>query len=210
MVRRRIMAKILTGFCIIVLLGGCGNRLSPLEVSERFWAAVQQGDTQAMQRHIASGTIAGQPGTGDMLAVTGADFGRTIIDAERASVETTLTVGDEYPYKLPIETYLLQENRAWKIDYNATVAVIRQDGRAAALLDTIQRINEALSRQLQDSLMELQDLMPLLERELAILGQSLKDSLPELRRQLEEALRELEKSLPEPQHEPREEGAVET
>lgn len=203
------MVRILTGFCIILLLGGCGNRLSPLEVSERFWTAVQQGDTQAMQRHIASATAAEQASAEDILPVTGVEFGRTVIDGERASVETTLTLGDSYPYRLPIKTQLLQEKQVWKVDYDATVAVIHHDGRAAVLLDTIQRINEALSRQLQESLVELEGLMPLLQRELAILEQSLKDSLPELRRQLEEALRELEKSLPVPRQEPPERGTVE-
>lgn len=203
------MARLLIALCIILLLGGCGNRLSPLEVSERFWSAVQRGDAQEVQQHSIAGTIGRPVSSADMLTVTEVDFGRTIIDGDRATVETVVMVGRDQPYRLPLKTYLEQQQHAWKVDYDATMGPIHGDGSAAILFDAISRINEALSRQLQESLTELQDLVPLLERELADLERSLRDSLPELRRQLEDALREFEKSLPAPGGGPADHGAVE-
>lgn len=203
------MTRLLTSVCIILLLAGCGNRLSPLEVSERFWTAVQQGDMRAVERHSAAGTVGRRIDSEDMLNVIGVEFGRVIIDGERAVVETTATIGNDRTYELPLKTYLQQEQETWKVDHDASLAVLYSDGSAAILFDTIQRINETLSRQLRESLTELQGLVPLLERELAELERSLKESLPELRRQVEEALREFERSLPAPDSDPAERGAVE-
>lgn len=203
------MTRLLASACIILLLAGCGNRLSPLEVSERFWTAVQQGDMQAVEHHSAAGTVDRRIDFEDMLKVTAVEFGRIIIDGDRAVVETTAMIGNDRTYDLPLKTYLRQEQATWKVDHDATLAVLYGDGSAAILFDTIQRFSETLSRQLRESLTELQGLVPLLERELAELERSLKDSLPELRRQIEEALREFERSLPAPDSDPAERDAVE-
>src|SRR5690606_26692720 len=111
--------------------------LTPIEVSQEFWTAIQNRDSQTVRKYITSNSAKGNDLTANILPVSSFTLGRTIIDKDHAWVDTTVEIASDKPFSLPIKTVLLQENEQWKVDYTATVASISSSSDVARILGNL-------------------------------------------------------------------------
>lgn len=185
--------KTLQGFVVLalsftLLLGGCA-RNSPEHVAEQYWQAVLAGDAEAAQAWAHPDSSGGlsrmvQPGAGSEIS-----FGETVVDDERAVVETRLEWHDEEEdntASFTFDTTLGKADGEWKVDTDAT----RQ-----AFFDSVYRSSlTALEAALQQSVDAFRELSDDVAREMK---EELRDASRELRRQSEQANQEIQKFLEE-------------
>lgn len=190
--------KLAKAFFVILLplaLNGCAASLSPIEVSERFWTAVQHGNTGVVRKYVTSESMNRNDLTEDILPLDSFSLGKTVIDGQQAWVDTTVVISADKPFSLPLKTILLQENEQWKVDYDATVASVSRGSDVARIIGSIASISEQFASELDRSLAEIQKSLPEVQKELERIEKDIKEKLPELRRRMEEFMRQLEEAL---------------
>lgn len=104
--------------------------------------------------------------------------GQIIINGLNATVETIITQNDR---TLSFNTVLFKENDHWKVDYRQTLINISNEP-FSGIIRSLQNIGDILNKQLEQQL-------PLIEKEIESFGE-------ELKRRLDEFGRNLEKSKP--------------
>lgn len=179
----------------ITLSSGCVARLTPIQVSEKFWTAIQNNDAGAARLFIAEGTAKTDDITGNVLPVNGFSLGRTVIDGDNAWVDTDVEIAADEPFKLSLKTVLLRRDDRWKVDYDSTVASISSDSSVARVIGKLSEFSGEFSRELDRSLDEMQRALPQIKKEIESIEENMKESLPELERRLEEFIRKLEEAL---------------
>ena len=196
------MHKKYTGItCVISLLlvaTGCAANPSPLEVSEGFWNGVKEQDAAAVSRYVTAASqesLKQQDPARNILPIKQVTLGRTVIEGDHAWVDTTVEVAGDEPFHLSLRTVLQQENRQWKVDYNATVASITSDSAVGRVLGDLSVLSRQFTDQLNQSLEQAQKALPEIEREIGKIESELRQKLPELRQRMEELMRQLEKAL---------------
>ncbi len=187
--------RIISIFVISVMVSGCATNLSPIEVSQNFWTAVQNKDSQTIRKYITSASPRENDLTANILPVSNFTLGRTVIDKNQAWVDTTVEIAADDPFSLPIKTVLLQENEQWKVDYTATVASISSSSDVARILGNLNDLGIQFADKLNQSLGEIQKTLPEVQRELEKIEESMKQKLPELQQRMEEFMRQLEEAL---------------
>jgi len=110
--------------------------------------------------------------------------GQIIINGLNATVETIITQNDK---TLSFNTVLFKENDHWKVDYRQTLINISNEP-FSGIIRSLQNIGDILNKQLEQQL-------PLIEKEIESVGE-------ELKRQLDEFGRNLEKSKPPQKQQP--------
>ncbi|HSR62587.1 MAG TPA: hypothetical protein VLN56_04195 [Gammaproteobacteria bacterium] len=185
---------IATGMLLVLLASGCAAKLTPMQVSEKFWEAVKNKDTNAA-RHFVTEDARNRDLTENILPLEEVTLGRTVIDGEQAWVDTTVVISADKPFTLPLKTVLLQENERWKVDYDATVASVSKGSHAARVISGISDLSRQFTEELNRSMDDIQRSLPQLQKELEKLENNLREKLPELRQQMQEFLRQLEEAL---------------
>ena len=187
-----------TVFLLVMVGSGCAANPSPLEVSDGFWKGVKDKDTAAVSRYVTTGSLESlkrQDPARNILPIKQVTLGRTVIDGERAWIDTTVEVADDKPFHLSVQTVLQQENRQWKVDYNATVASITNDSDVGRVLGDISALSKHFTDKLNQSLDQAQKALPEIEREIGKIEGNLRQKLPELRQHMEELMRQLDEAL---------------
>jgi len=185
-------------FFLLLVAVGCAANPSPMEVSEGFWKGVKEKDAAAVSRYVTSESLESleqQDPARKILPIKQVTLGRTVIEGERAWIDTTVEVADDAPFHLSVRTVLQQENRQWKVDYNATVASITNDSAVGRVLGDLSVLSRQFTDKLNQSLDQAQKALPEIEREIGKIESELRQSLPELRQRMEELMRQLEKAL---------------
>lgn len=179
----------------VILASGCVARLTPIQVSEKFWTAIKNKDAGAARLFIAEGTATTDDITGNVLPLNGFEVGRTVIEGDQAWVDTNVEIAADKPFNLSLKTVLLRKEERWKVDYDSTVASISSDSNVARVIGKLSEFSGEFSRELDRSLDEMQRALPQIKKELDNIEENMKKSLPELRQQLEEFIRQLEEAL---------------
>ncbi|MDD1631603.1 MAG: hypothetical protein LUP91_05265 [Methylococcaceae bacterium] len=143
-----------------------------------------QGNLESARKHVTQET---QHLVAKQQNLEGASIktGEVVIDGPNATVSTIMTLkkpeNNEY---LSFNTVLLKENDLWKIDYQQTLnnLSILPFGE---LFNSLRAIGDAINK-------ELEQQVPLFEKQI-------KSFSEELIRQLDEFRRNLEKSIPPPE-----------
>jgi len=168
-------------FSLLFMLSGCQAVLTPEQVTLTFWEAMAQGNLESARKHVTQET---QHLVAKQQNLEGASIktGEVVIDGPNATVSTIMTLkkpeNNEY---LSFNTVLLKENDLWKIDYQQTLnnLSILPFGE---LFNSLRAIGDAINK-------ELEQQVPLFEKQI-------KSFSEELIRQLDEFRRNLEKSIP--------------
>ena len=185
---------------LVVFNAACAANPSPMEVSDGFWKGIREKDAAAVSRYVTAASLESlkneDPAT-YILPIKDVTLGRTVIDGEHAWIDTTVEVADERPMHLNLQTILQQENRQWKVDYNATVASITQNSDIGRVLGDIGELSKQFTDKLNQSLDQAQRALPQIQREIGKIEGNLKQRLPELRQRMDELMRQLEKALGE-------------
>ena len=190
--------NVITHFIVYLLCGliltACVPNLTPMEVSERFWTAVKNKDVNEVKKYIAPGTVSNNE-SDNLLPVDDVKLGRTVIDGDRAWIDTmVVTVGKE-SFEVPLETKLLKHQEQWKVDYDATVESLSKDNAIARAIDGLADISEQLADNLDQSLEEMQKAIPEVKKEIERIEDNVKEHLPELQQKMDDFIRQLEKAL---------------
>jgi len=168
-------------FSLLFMLSGCQAVLTPEQITLTFWEAMVQGNLESARKHVTQET---QHLVAKQQNLEGASIktGEVVIDGPNATVSTIMTLkkpeNNEY---LSFNTVLLKENDLWKIDYQQTLnnLSILPFGE---LFNSLRAIGDAINK-------ELEQQVPLFEKQI-------KSFSEELIRQLDEFRRNLEKSIP--------------
>jgi len=171
-------------FSLLFMLSGCQAVLTPEQVTLTFWEAMAQGNLESARKQVTQET---QHLVAKQQNLEGASIktGEVVIDGPNATVSTIMTLkkpeNNEY---LSFNTVLLKENDLWKIDYQQTLnnLSILPFGE---LFNSLRAIGDAINK-------ELEQQVPLFEKQI-------KSFSEELIRQLDEFRRNLEKSIPPPE-----------
>lgn len=183
---------------VVFYTTGCMTNMSPLEVSDGFWQGIKNRDTAAVSRYVTSASresFKQQDPARSILPIKQVTLGRTVIEGERAWIDTTVEVAGDKPFHMSVRTVLQQEDRQWKVDYNATVASITNDSDLGRALDDISKLSKQFTDKLNQSLDQAQKALPEIEREIGKIESELRQKLPELRQHMEELMRQLEEAL---------------
>ena len=184
--------------CSAFFIPGCAANLTPMEVSDKFWTAVKNGDDYTVSGCVTSGSIESlkkQDLGRDILPINNISFGKTVIDGEQAWVDTDVEVAGNDPFTLPLKTVLLMENRQWKVDYDKTVASVSKTGSVARVVGELNNLGEQFNDKLNRSLDEIERTLPQVQQEIEEIEQNMRQRLPELRQHLEDFMRQLEDAL---------------
>ena len=157
--------SLLPVICIVVL-SGCEEKLSPIEVSEHFWKGVEMRDATIIERFISSDSQANASSIENILPVKNTAFGRTVIEENMAWVDTTVTIESEKPFTLPLTTTLVKENGYWKVKYNETIASVSSGSDIARIMGSIQDLSGKFTEELDRSIGEMQKAIPEIKREI--------------------------------------------
>ncbi len=186
---------VLLNLIVLVLLGGCNQRHSPIEVSQAFWKAVRAGNAGAVKVLVTKASRASVETGAKALEIDQVELGRTVIDGDVASVDTRVVIASDHPVRVPLQTRLRREHGVWRVDYDATMASLRPGSSLAQALGTLGELGRAFSDKLQQSMDELQQRMPEIKRRMEEAQGEIRRTLPEVRRQLQEMLEQLRKGL---------------
>lgn len=174
-------------FCLLFMLSGCQAVLSPEQVTLAFWEAMVQGNLESARKHVTQET---QHLVTKQQNLEGASIktGEVVIDGTNATVSTIMTLKKPENNKLlSFNTVLLKENDLWKVDYQKTLnnLSILPFGE---LFNSLRVFGDAINK-------ELEQQIPLFEKQI-------KSFSEELIRQLDEFRRNLDKSIPPEKQKP--------
>jgi hypothetical protein len=187
--------KTLFAACALLVLTSCEERLTPPEVTDAFWQAVVNQDIVALRNQVSVDAAAMEDLGQGLLAIESWTTGRIIIDGDRSEVDTSVVVAGKEPLKLSIKTYLVDEQDTWKVDYTKTVEQIRDQGEVGRVLNRLDDISSQMLEGLDRSLGDLQDALPVIEKELSKMEEKLREKVPEIKQRLDEFVRKLEEAL---------------
>jgi hypothetical protein len=168
-------------FFSLLLLSGCQAVSTPEQVTLTFWEAMAQGNLESARKHATQET---QHLVTKQQNLEGASIktGEVVIDGPNATVSTSMTLKKPENNKhLSFNTVLLKEHDLWKVDYQQTLnnLSILPFGE---LFNSLRAIGDTINK-------ELEQQIPLFEKQI-------KSFSEELIRQLDEFRRNLEKSIP--------------
>ena len=166
---------------LLFLLGGCQAVSTPEQVTTAFWEAMAEGNIDSARKHATQETqylVTRHQNLEGATLKTGA----VLIDGSNASVSTIVTLKKTENNKvLSFDTVLLKENDLWKVDYLRTLNNLL-NLPFGDIFKSLRAIGETLNK-------ELEQQIPLFEKQI-------KSFSEELIRQLDEFRRQLEKSVP--------------
>jgi hypothetical protein len=172
---------------LLFLLSGCQAVLSPEQVTAAFWEAMADGNVDTARTYATQETqylVTKQQNLEGATVKTGS----ILIDGANATVATAMTLKKSESNKdLFFDTVLLKENDLWKIDYQRTLNNLL-NLPFGDIFKSLRAIGETLNK-------ELEQQIPLLEKQI-------KSFSEELIRQLDEFRRQLEKSVPPEKQQP--------
>ena len=182
-------------FFILTTLSGCAANLTPMQVSEKFWIAIQNQDSATARKYIAEGTIHTDDVTESILPVNNVALGRTVIEENNAWIDTSVEIAGDRPFSMSLETVLLKNNNSWLVDYDATVASISRGSGVARVIGSLSELGDEFYDKLDRSLDEIERSLPEIQKEIETIEENIKQKLPELQRRLDEFMRQLEEAL---------------
>lgn len=194
----RIAVRILLPSLIVLLSSACVEQRSPLQVSELYWRAAREGDVKTIRRHLTEESMREMLNTKDLLPISNVSFGRTLIDGDRAWVETAVTIQSDRPFTLPTKTVLVFEREQWRVDYRSTMESLSNGGELANVIDSIEQLSDQFRDRFDETLDELERTLPEVKREFERLEDHIRTRIPELQKRLEEFEHELEEALKDP------------
>ncbi|MCF7966337.1 MAG: DUF4878 domain-containing protein [Methylobacter tundripaludum] len=179
----------LTGLLtLLLLLSGCQAALTPEQVATAFWVAMAEGNLDSAREYATQETrhlVTKQQNLEEATVKTGA----ILIDGSNATVATVMTLKKpENNKELSFDTVLSKENDLWKVDYQRTLNNL-SNLPFGDIFKSLRAIGETINK-------ELEQQIPLFEKQI-------KSFSDELIRQLDEFRRQLEKAAPPEKQQPR-------
>jgi len=156
-----------------MLLSGCQQPKTPEQVTTAFWAALIKGEIE-----IAKGFVTEK----SLHLITEKEIrkdadlriGQIVINGDSAAVETIMTEDSRVS---SFNTALLKEGGLWKVDYQQTlinISAMPFNG----IFKSLDQLGETFKKQMEQQ-------MPLFEKQIESFGEELKQQMDEFGRYLE-------------------------
>lgn len=173
--------------------------MTPLQTSEKFWRGIQKKNITLVTIYSESDPKIKAEDLKQLPDVTDVTFGRIIIDAEHAEIETFLTVTlDEEATNIRAKTFLVEKDNKWKVAYQRTMMQVTVNRNIAEIIDGIQELAEGVAEEIEDSVEEIKEkAIPEIESQLEQAEQEWREIMPELKNMINEFIRKLEESIEE-------------
>jgi hypothetical protein len=171
--------KLLGLLSLLFLLSGCQAALSPAQVTTAFWEAMANGNLDSARKFATQETqrlVTKQQNLEDATVKAGA----VLIGGSNATVATILTLKKPENKVLSFDTVLLKENNQWKVDYQRTLNNLFSLP-FGDIFKSLLGIGETINK-------ELEQQIPLFEKQIKSFSEDLIRQLDEFRRQLEKAV----------------------
>ncbi len=157
-------------FCV-VLLYGC-QATTPEEVTLKFWQALAQGQLEAA-KNVTTKDTQTIVNVKDIDKHSPIKTGEIFADDINASVSTTINRNNK---PVTFNTVLRKEQEGWRVDFQQThtnIAMVPFDG----IVRSLQDLGDSFAKQLEQQ-------VPLIEKEMESLGNEMKDQIDQLGRTL--------------------------
>lgn len=189
----------------LLILSACFAEKTPLEVSQAFWASVISHDLDNAVKYSSLNNTQQYDGFSQNWSQSQPSWGKIIIDGKQASVETIITrPGSPQPENQTFNTYLIQINDTWKVDYEKTKQEM-QSTPLSNLFNQLSQIGESFTEKLKSSSQSFSQEMERMTEELEALSDSISEEATQsmeqyaeaLSHSLEELARSIERTLEE-------------
>jgi len=182
--------------------GGCGQQPYPVEVAGQFWHAIRYGDLNELRRTVTSEFSRQEDLINDLHPVGAVTLGKTVIDGDKAWVDTDVEIRAADNPTITLKTVLVKEKNHWKVDYHASTALISRDNNLARVIGSMRELGDQIAGQLDEVIGEIQEAIPEVQGELEKLEKHIQSQIPILKEKFEEFSRELEETLKNEPEEP--------
>jgi hypothetical protein len=179
----------------LLLATACSEALPPQDVADRFWRAVVTRHPDKVKRWVRAADQGAVTDAASLPRVNRFELGRVVIEGGQASVATRVVLDAAQAQEMPLTTSLVQEDGAWRVDYQAVLAAVSGNDEMAEALRQLERLGDTLKDGIDRSVEGLEQALPKIEEELARFEAEFKERLPELRERIEEFRRRFEESL---------------
>jgi len=171
--------------------------MTPLQVSEKFWSGIKKKNISLITIYSSSDSGFSTDDIKQLPEVTAISYGRIIIDADIAEIETRVTItADGKTINIPLKTYLEREGDVWRVSYKQSVLLLKTNREMSELLDDVQELTEDLAKEIEESVEDFKEkAMPEIESQLEQAEEALRDKIPEFKNMLDELLESLKRSL---------------
>ncbi|MFW5443681.1 MAG: hypothetical protein ACKE51_05165 [Methylococcaceae bacterium] len=184
-VKRSIVFAI--GLFLLFSLAACQSVQSPEQTTQAFWSAVASNDLNRAKKHCSTAS--------QNLLLSSPDHnfenvsfntGKITIDGNQATVETQIIPPTaKHP---SFTTFLLKENKQWKVDYQRSVADLAGNHVFNDFFNELNTFSKNINKHLEQQL-------PLIKKELESFAKQLDQQINDLGKQLK-------KPSPHQQHNP--------
>lgn len=166
-------------FGLLWMLSGCQTVTTPEQVTASFWEAMAEGHLENARKYATLNTqhlISQQQN----LENASIETREAIIDGLNAKVPTTLILQKpENNRTLTFNTILLKESNQWRVDYQQTLNNF-STFPFGDIVKSLRSIGDVINK-------ELEQQIPLFQKQIEFFGEELQRRLEEFRRQLEKA-----------------------
>ncbi len=174
------------GVSLLTSLTACQSKKTPTETTQLFWSAIAQNKIEIAKEQCSSQSQQlPSPGISTLKNVN-FNYGKIIIDGSQASVETKII--SQRDNKSSFTTYLVNEDDRWKIDCQRSSTEFNGNQVFKDFFNNLNTLGESINNQLEQQI-------PLIEKEIEAFGQELKQQLDNFENELKEALPKKQKSI---------------
>jgi hypothetical protein len=166
------------GLFLVFSISACQAVKTPSETTQAFWSAMAKDDLEQAKKFCTSQSkpllVSSQE---NKLKNASFSYGKIVIDGNQASVETQLI---EPSKKSSIfTTFLIKEDEHWKVDYQRSVNNNSGD-IFKEIIKSLNNLGETFNKQLEQKI-------PLIEKEIESFGKELKQQIDNIENQLDKS-----------------------
>jgi len=182
---------------LVVMSAGCSRPETPQQVATGFWQAIAEGKAAAAVELSTLVDASGLETLEDAQINSLPDFGRVVIEADNATIETILATnegtGDAAEIaRREITTYLVRVNDQWLVDYQRTREAMASRSSFSGLKEDLghlrQQFDDAVGRSSEQIADQVDQLAKDFETYSEETGKKARQTLDQFRKQIEESL----------------------
>ncbi|MEE9346152.1 MAG: hypothetical protein V3U88_11150 [Methylococcales bacterium] len=192
---RRILFNILLILSAVLLIGCQQNSVMPDEVARNYWSAVQSGNSSTLKNLTINNNGVNEERLMRSLHLKNFKIRRTIIEENNAIVEVDLELENAGSVPVPIDTVLIKQDQSWFVDHKTTLASLRKKSDIGDAIAELHKFSRLFSRELDQSLNQLEQQAPAIRRSLVDLMQKITARAPVLKKELEILIEEIDKTV---------------
>ena len=167
-------------FIVLFFLSACESEKTPLQVTKIFWQAMTENNLSLAKKYCIAPSATFLDNQITPFKQVKFDFGKIVIEGKQVTVETFIS--PSLNKKSQFTTFLIKEENHWKVDCQQSIRDLFFNP-FDTFFKQLNSLGESVNKQLQEQ-------MPLLEKEIESIGK-------EFKQQIDQFGKELKKALPE-------------